>query len=409
MTKITHLPGQKTLAIEALLSETHEASYAAPDIHALNFCYDLSKNILQSSQARTFPSLQALGFWLRRANLSQIIEQNLIIPPQTKRMPRGIVFQIPPRNVDVLFGYTALLSLLCGNITLVRLWNDRTDEQNCLLRLIKELMDEEHKDISHRLFFLAYDHDDDVTASLSNLCNTRMVWGGDDTVKKIRKIPIPPLTTELSFADRFSAATLKASTFIAADDEKRAELIHNFARDLFSHDQMACTAPRILLWQGEPHVIENAARAFYKALGAFALDKYGTPEVAASVAKTNMQFLALHDLDIETSKQINPALTVLKLRSLNGFNDFKDVNFGHGMLFDYTLDDLSKLNINYSRKDQTLSHWGFDKSEVDKMVTSYGGNGFERYVPVGQALNFDPIWDGHNLFETMTKLVKVTT
>ena len=61
------------------------------------------------------------------------------------------------------------------------------------------------------LAFVRYGHDDDVTASLSNLADIRVVWGGDETVSRIRRLPVGPSTVEMTFPDRFSLVAFDAS------------------------------------------------------------------------------------------------------------------------------------------------------------------------------------------------------
>lgn len=392
------------------LNATHiELSGDVPCRKAVAFCHALSEVILSTPLAQTFPSLQALGFWLRPANLTKVIKQNLVTPEQAFHMPRGTVFQIPPRNVDVLFGYTTALSLLCGNNTIARLWEDRTEEQDCLIDLMRELVRRDHKEIGERLHLLAYGRDNATTTALSALCDARMVWGGDATVQSIREIPLPPLATEVSFADRFSAALINAKSFLNASQDKQTKLIQSFTNDMLSFDQMACTSPRLLYWHGTQKDTKAAMETFYPALCEYALEKYGAPDAGASVSRQNDEFLAFHDLDVAEKKYGNAALRILQLRCAKGLGAFKDVSFGNGMLLDLSIEDLSQLPALTAKKDQTLGHWGYKKNEIESLAKAHCGKGFERYIPIGQTLNFDPIWDGHNLFDTMTKLIKVQT
>ena len=84
------------------------------------YCQALSEAILKDPQSRGFPDLIALGFWLRQANLKPLLApyQHL---EQFIRQPLGLVFHSAPANVDSLFVYSGILSLLCGNKNLIRL------------------------------------------------------------------------------------------------------------------------------------------------------------------------------------------------------------------------------------------------------------------------------------------------
>ena len=56
---------------------------------------------------------------------------------------------------------------------------------------------------------------------------------------------------------------------------------------------------------------------------------------------------------------------------------------------------------------QTLSYFGFTKTEMNSMIQEIGSDGIDRIVPIGQALNFDTFWDGYDLIRTLTRTVVV--
>jgi hypothetical protein len=59
------------------------------------------------------------------------------------------------------------------------------------------------------------------------------------------------------------------------------------------------------------------------------------------------------------------------------------------------------------RSDQTVGHFGLKEDQLREFVTSLNGRGVDRIVPIGEALNFDVIWDGFDLFESFSKLVHI--
>lgn len=70
------------------------------------------------SQGKGDSHLTALGFWLRRANLTAIASE---YENDERRTGRGLAFHIAPGNVDTLFFYSIIVSVLAGNPTLLRL------------------------------------------------------------------------------------------------------------------------------------------------------------------------------------------------------------------------------------------------------------------------------------------------
>ena len=67
-----------------------------------------------------------------------------------------------------------------------------------------------------------------------------------------------------------------------------------------------------------------------------------------------------------------------------------------------SLDDLVGL---ISRKDQTLSCFGFGREELETFVRRLAGRGIDRVVPFGSALAFSAVWDGYDLPAEFTRLV----
>lgn len=373
----------------------------APDQAAQEFCAKLSQLLLQDARARPHPDLQALGFWLRPAQSSRMLASYLAAPPGCLAQPVGVVFMIPPANVDALFGYAMAIGLLCGNNVIIRLPSAATAAQEALCTLIGEALAQQPA-LQHRLALVRYGHDDAVTAALSQLCALRLVWGGDATVTKIGQIPLPPLARQIGFGDRFSASVIDGAAYQAADAAARAGLIQNFYNDMYWYDQLACAAPRLLFWLGDDGYAD-----FCQRLNAEALRRGYQPDAGASVAKLSMDYLALHDLPAEDYTVYSPALSTITCRDAAVMQAFKQVNYGYGTLVVCPIAALEMIAAGASPRDQTLTHWGLSTEKITALARVCGGRGYCRFVPVGQALQFDPIWDGHNLFSVMTKLVRI--
>lgn len=398
------LPEARQVTVAGLAEALQDKTATqAPDQGAQEFCATLSRLLLQDARARAHPDLQALGFWLRPAQVARMLEHYLTAPAGCLAQPVGSVFMIPPANVDALFGYALAIALLCGNRVIIRLSSAETAAQVALCALIGEVLAQQPA-LRQRLALVRYGHDDAVTAALSQLCTVRLVWGGDATVAKIGAVPLPPLARQIGFGDRFSASVIDGAAYQAADDAVRMALVKNFYNDMYWYDQLACAAPRLLFWLGG----DAAGSAdFCARLDAEARRRGYQPDVGASVAKLSMDYLALHDLPAEDYTVYSPALSVITCRDAAAMQAFKQVNYGYGALVVCPIAAMEAIAASASAHDQTLTHWGLPPEKITALVQACGGRGYDRFVPVGQALQFDPVWDGHNLFGAMTKLVRV--
>src|SRR4051812_9420214 len=72
------------------------------------------------SSASAASELAALGYWFRPSRVAALRESGAT-RRTSRRLARGLAFHIVPSNVDVLFCYTWLLSILAGNLNVIRL------------------------------------------------------------------------------------------------------------------------------------------------------------------------------------------------------------------------------------------------------------------------------------------------
>ena len=69
------------------------------------------------------------------------------------------------------------------------------------------------------------------------------------------------------------------------------------------------------------------------------------------------------------------------------------------------LDDLAAV---VQPGDQTLGYIGFTREEMQAAATALCSRGIDRIVPVGQALTFEPVWDGYVLLAELTRRISVS-
>ena len=283
------LPERRTSTADVIIGTVRKA-LTKPLVldHAKDFCTQLSEKLLNDPRTKLYPELQALGFWLRPASVEKMLAT------YGSGQASGIVFQIPPANVDALFGYTLAISLLCGNATIIRLPSAERLAQELLVAILSEILSQASAALRERITLLRYNHDDKITRQFSHACDVRLVWGSDTTIEHIGLLPLSPYAREISFGDRFSTAAVKSAPYLKLTEPERAkELVRKFFNDIYVFDQLACSSPRLLAWVGEG---TEASTDFYPRLAAYAAQRGYNPGPGGSIAKLNMTFLALHDL-----------------------------------------------------------------------------------------------------------------
>lgn len=368
---------------------------------ALAFLHELSEALLNDADCRAYPNLVALGFWLRPASLQKMAHDFNYVPPGHGQYAAGLVFHLAPGNVDNLFVYSWAISLLCGNSNIIRLSNRGSDERRLLLTLMDRLLKESrHVDVMARTAMVSYDHDDNITNTLTALAARRVLWGSNETITYLRSLPMPPLCQDMVFPDRRSAALLSAAAVAKA--ETLNELLEAFYRDSYGFNQMACSSPRLLLWLNDGD-LTSARERFWNGLYQLLTTKDPQLDAANLMDKqVAMQSMALTS-DIKVHPIPDMRLQVLEINEPNARMEAEHP--GGGLFIDGIIDDLSQIHAWCPGYHQTLTYWGIDSDVLTQANKQIGLA--DRVVPVGQALNFSPVWDGMNLFERLSRFVKL--
>lgn len=397
------LPARGRQALQDVLADLRGASTLAPyDPVILEFCAAFAQRL--SRRARGIPELQALAFWMRRAELTRLkADFEGLATERTVLMPRGLVFHVPPANVDTIFIYSWLMSVLAGNRNVIRLSSRETDQMNLILEVLNETLTEDaFAPLRGNTVMLSYGHDQTITTALSLAADVRVIWGGDRTVATIRQSPLAPHATELTFPDRFSLAAVHAGRYLAETEEQHRALAEHFFNDAFWFDQMGCSSPRLLVWVGDETDVQAASQTFFGHLQAVTTAKGYQVDTATAISKLTFGLRAALDHPVERFERLSNEVAVLPLTR---FAEVRGEFCGAGLFYQLAAAKLTDLVPHIERRDQTLSHHGFEPEELRQLVTALNGRGLDRLVPFGEALNFNRYWDGHDLLQAFTRRV----
>ncbi|MHA6481256.1 acyl-CoA reductase [Paenibacillus sp. strain BS8-2] len=384
----------------ALLQLQGKKAFAPFANDVLLFVQALSQRFVKMRQ---HPEIVALGFWMRKAHIMEM--QSVWAKETEKRVvrARGTVFHLAPSNVDTIFMYSWVLSLLAGNRNIIRLSSKEQMPMNGLLAaMLEELSNPQFQEIAERTIVLTYAHDDETTARISNLCHTRVVWGGDATVNRIRRIALSPMANELVFPDRFSMSMLQAEAVQALQEVELKQLAEQFYNDSYWFDQMACSSPRLMIWTGVGDAVAGAQEMFWAKFEQVIVEKQyaAAPAVRVQKLATSLWLAAEEEAIAVDDRQL---LSRVQLERMT--EGFRERHCGGGFFYELALDhpaDIAKVVVD---KDQTLSYFGYSRDELLAAVEQLETRGIDRIVPVGQALAFQEVWDGQRFLNSFTREV----
>ncbi len=355
------------------------------------------------------PDLLALAFWLRRSHvhaMARRFEQSL--SPDEIVQPVGLVFHVTPSNVDVMFLYSWAIALLAGNANVVRISREIPPHVAAICDAISRLLESSPlAPIRERNVVLTYDHDDRTSGWLSQVANARVIWGGDQTVQRIRALPARPTTRDVAFADKLSSCVVNAARYLALTTEARGPIAHAFRNDAYLFDQLACSSPQTVYFVGSLAECESASRAFWSALAAELLQR-PAPERPALLMDQRVKVAELAARSGTTSwisgrRATEPVVVRARLEELAACRD----RVGGGFFVEAFLTELAQLEELVQPDDQTLGYVGFTRDEMLHAARTFTTHGVDRVVPMGQALAFGPTWDGYVLLSELTRRVVI--
>lgn len=376
-----------------------------PDVpfsnEVLEFLSALSKSLLKDPQSRLYPDVSTFAFFCRKANLLGLKTE--YIRDGEIRLGRGILFHIAPGNVPVNFAYSLVSGLLAGNSNVVRVSSKDFPQVNLIIRHLDALAGTgAYQNVAERIALVRYDRDSEANAYFSSKCNVRVIWGGDKTIETIRKNPIPSRSFDVCFADRYSIAAIDTRTVNAASDDEINKLAEDFYNDTYLFDQNACSAPHSIFWLG-PENVSEAKNRFWSAVHKVVLEKYTFQPVMATNKLTAFYRQAVN---LDVKKEDTPDNFIFRVNLGTLPMNLEDYRCTCGYFSEYIISSLNEIAPLINVKYQTLAYFGISKESLEKFVLDNKINGLDRIVSVGHTTDFSLTWDGWNLIESFTRIIR---
>ena len=420
LTFLTPFSFEQGTQTEALSKFAHQANLGSFEPILFEFTKALSQSLLKDNQYKEYPELVALGFWLRSSHLKSKLKEVGYEDASTHfstdvYKPIGCVIHFTPANVDTMFIYSWIASLLLGNTNIIRVTSQDSQSKMMLLALLNKLFKyPEFEQISARNVFVTYDKQSHFTDELSALADARLIWGGDQSVRLIKQSPSKQNCRDLSFADKYSLSIVNLNE-IEKTGDKYAELLW---RDTQAFYQQACSSPRIVVFVGE-NIGKNCTANTSLIKSVFAKANLLAKEDSENWrddTRLNEHLVTIQSLSIQSYITENGLLQLDQISAAlvepitqEAMAQHKGNGLYYISLATNVDDAFDKLALSdaqreyaISAKVQTISVFGFDKETLSRIADSKLGQTNFRVQDQGQALDFSFRWDGYNLLESLS-------
>jgi len=393
--------------VEVLVGDSREIFDCSPwkpfDQRVVEFLIDFSRVALALPRETTTSDVYALAYWCRRANLLRLSQS---IGETEIRKGVGVVFHIPPANVPLNFFYSLAIGLLSGNSNLLRLSSRDFAEVDLVIELLKEvLINPVHDEVRKRVCIIRYGHDDGISGEISRLVDGRIIWGGDRAVENIRSLPGRPRLVDVPMADRVSFALIRSAAVVEASNEEIDRLGELFLRDVTTFDQNACSSPKMLVWVGSSREADAAQARFWDAI-----DRHINAADYLKPIRTIDRLVELCEATAEEDSNISQVHVVgpfLRLTLADELDWPAAAVFRFGTVIEASVKTVSEVARLSSGRVQTVTSFGFSSAELVELARADQLIGIDRFVPFGQALDFELVWDGFDLVRMLSRQVVV--
>ena len=369
---------------------------------ALAFLSDLSGMLMHDREAKAYPDIVTFAFFCRRASLERM--RGEYEDAVSDRLGRGVTFHIAPSNVPINFAYSLVSALLAGNACIVKASSKDFPQTRIVCRAMDALCKGEHSALAPYVNVCIYDRQrQDVTEAFSAECDARIIWGGDETVRRVRGAALPPHAVEVTFPDRYSLLAVDAQAVLSMDEKQLAAAALGFYNDTYLTDQNACTSPRLMYWLGSD--VQAAQERFWQAVHAYAAPRYPAEPVVA-VDKLTAAYRAAVSLPGARMAAM-PDNTAVRVSVSSLTEEIDAHRCAGGFFVEYAAETLDDLIPMVKRKYQTLSYLGLEPEMLRRFVIENGLRGIDRIAPVGHTMDFALTWDGHDLIRSLSRRVTI--
>ena len=246
---------------------------------------------------------------------------------------------------------------------------------------------------------IKYESSDLISSNLSKSVEARIIWGGDNTIKKFKSFQTKPRCIDLSFANRFSISLIDSNKLALLNSKDLSILARKFYNDTYTMDQFGCSSPNSVFWLGNNEV---AKKNFWDVLRKIVNRDYDLDLSGANKKISNLMNYALGKNKNVKANIHHFDLITLKSKKLD-FNNFENINFG--TFLEINLKNINNLNKYTSEKLQTITYFGTDFRNIKNFIIENRIKGIDRVVPIGRAFDIAPEWDGIDIISTLSRTI----
>ena len=371
------------------------------DSKICEFLGEFSKELMKNKNSNKYPDIKTLGFWCRQRNILNLKKK--FVSDKT-RVGLGLIFHITPSNIPTNFAYSLIFGLITGNSNIVKVPSKKFEQISIICKILNQILKKEKFNLIRKMIAIVrYSENDDYTKKISSICNARLIWGGDETIKNIRAFKLQERAIDIAFADRYSFCLINSEKLLRSNNYETKQLVEKFYNDTYLVDQNACSSPHLIIWFGKD--MKKARLKFWNSLYDTVKKKYEMPDIAPINKFNQLCSNILRFSNIKKQERFGNSIYTIMLNNLD--KDPNNLKGKWGFFYEFETNNLKKIAKFINNKYQTLTYFGFEKETLRKFLLNNNLSGIDRIVPIGQALEMSLNWDGYDINNTLSRVVEI--
>jgi hypothetical protein len=386
----------------------HKTLVSCPVDNIIEIFDDFSNRLIDSRNAihKTHPNsgVAFIANWCRKPNLEKILKTSFgnsgyldrFLPGEANTLhayrafPRGVAVHWMAGNVPTLGFLSMIMGVLTKNANLIKVSSSSNKMLSDLLATLSSAQStgpHNGKDLTRSIAVVRFDRSRvDIAESLSKIADVRIIWGSDESVDAIRKLPSKTEAIDIVFPNKTSLMVIASKIL---ENTELQVLTRRIATDVSVFEQKACASPHTIFVETESdQVMEVFAEELKNQLlnSLRSLPKTVPAEKEVSrVLKLRAQYDMFHRAWYSSGTEF----TIL-------CDDLFQLGpaIGNRTLFLRKIDNLEKIADLITPKVQSVGIIA-DNEQTERLACIYGEKGVQRFAKLGTMTHFEIPWDGH--------------
>lgn len=404
-----HAEPKKFQNLDAIIEELNknrEIIYSYPSEAIVEIINEYSKILSSDRKFLNYEGAPFLALWLRKSNIKKILSMDIKKQEYLddfiqiddnkfmKAQPRGLACQFMAGNIPTLSIYYLVQAILCKNVNLCRV---PIENINTVAELLKPLASikvnfngEEYYGITllKSISLINFSSDNiELNTEMSQAADVRLICGGEKAVNALSILPKKTTCKDIIFGPKYSFAVLEKSAMKSSNLPKTFD---DFAKDIISFNQQACSSPQVLFIEKSNLSLKEAALKLSESLERV-LKRYSNVEVsqgaAASIINKRGEYLLSPEKDIICSKDLKYTILMDKEIAL-------EEPLQHRTIFLKEVEDIFDVCKLITPRVQTIGIASEDSNRIINFARKVSLNGVDRLVKIGLMNLYDSPWDG---------------